>query len=156
MGLTSAMAEPQRVTVVLSEVGGSYQAFGDLLRDKLQASGTELNIGHVGDSFRQGGLYIAVGMKAAAEMAGREVAVLNVFIPKSGYDSLLQESKRRATSYSAIYLDQPPERQVALIRAVLPHARKVGVLYSDQPPELPGVSKLLADAGIRLYESKLD
>ncbi|MBU0622394.1 MAG: hypothetical protein KJ795_11150 [Gammaproteobacteria bacterium] len=156
LGLTSAMAEPQRVTVVLSETGGSYQAFGDLLRDKLQASGSELSIGHVGDLLRQGDLYIAVGMKAAVELADREAPVLNVFIPKSGHDRLLLESRRRGTSYSAIYLDQPPERQVALLRAVLPHVRKVGVLYSDPPPELPSVRKLLADSGLELNERKLD
>jgi hypothetical protein len=156
LGLTSAMAEPQRVTVVLSEAGGSYRAFGDLLRDQLQASGSELSIGSVGDSLKQSDLYVAVGMKAAAELAAREVPVLNVFVPKSGHDRLLLESRRRGTSYSAIYLDQPPERQVALLKAVLPHVRKVGVLYSEPPPELPGVRKLLADSGIGLSERKLD
>lgn len=150
--LAPAMAEPQQVTVVLSEVGGVYQAFGDLLRDKLQSSASVLNFTRVGETLKQGDLYIAVGMKAAAELAGKDIPVLNVFIPKSGHDGLLLENRRRGTSYSAIYLDQPPERQIALLRAILPDARNVGVFYSAQPPELPGMRKLFADAGMRLHE----
>lgn len=151
-----AQAEPLRITVVLSEAGGAYQAFSEALRSKLQADRFALDIKRVGDEVEHPGLYVAVGMKAASVLANRDVPALNVLVPKAGYDKLQLVPARHSTSRSAIYLDQPMERQIALLLAALPDTRHAGVLYAVPPPELPNVRRLLADRNIRLHDQAVD
>jgi hypothetical protein len=154
--LSSLHAEPLRVTVVLSEAGGAYQAFGEALSDKLQGGKVALNIKQPGEMFEHNGLYVAVGMKAASVLANRDVPALNVLVPKSGYDRLPPAPVRRTAPRSAIYLDQPVERQVTLLQAALPGVRNVGVLYAAPPPELAVVRRVLADRNMRLHEQAVD
>lgn len=144
-----------RVTVLLSEPGGAYQAFGEALRSKLQAEKFELSIKRVGETLDDSGLYVGVGMKAASVLASRDVPAVNVFVTKAGYDKL-QSVPARTTPRSAIYLDQPMERQVALLVAALPGTRHVGVLYTSPPPELAGLRGLLADRNMRLHGQAVD
>lgn len=144
------------MTVVLSENGGAYQAFGEALRDKLQPDRFVLDIKLAGDELNHPGLAIAVGMKAASVLASKDIPILNVFVPKAGYDSLVRDSAQHVLARSVIYLDQPMERQVALLRAALPNTRHVGVLYSAPPPELQNVRRLLGDKGIRLHDRAVD
>lgn len=153
-GFAFAQAEPLRVTVVLSETGGSYQAYAESLRERIESSGVQIGFSRAGERPAGSDLYIAVGMKATAELAGQDLPVLSVFVPKSGFERLQRESAKRAAPFSAIYLDQPVERQVALLQAVIPDARHVGVLYSSPPPELPAVRSLLDEAGLVLHERK--
>jgi hypothetical protein len=146
-----AQAEPLHVTVVLSESGGAYQTFSEALQGKLQPDRFSLDIKLAGDALSDSGLYVAVGMKAASALAARDLPTLSVFVPKAGYDSLESDSAR-----SAIYLDQPMERHVALLRAALPDIRRVGVLYSAPPPELQSFRRVLGDKGIRLHDQAVD
>ncbi len=148
--LLLAQADPLRVTLVLSEEGGTYQAFSDALRNKLQSDKFVLKTQKTGNSINPSNLYIAVGMKAAAELADRDIPSLSVLVPREGYDKL--PTQRRVTPRSAIFLDQPMERQVAFLLAALPDTRRVGVIYSHPPPELQVLRKLLTDRNIRLHE----
>lgn len=150
--LSPAQAEPLQVTVVLSESGGAYQTFSDALRGKLHPDRFALNTKLAGDELNGTGLHVAVGMKAASALASRNIPTLNVFVPKAGYDSLPRDSSARAPARSAIYLDQPMERQVALLQAALPGTRHVGVLYSAPPPELHTLRHLLKDKGMQLHD----
>jgi len=154
--LPSVHAESLLVTVVLSEDGGAYQAFSDSLRNKLQNSRVILSSQSIDDKPGGSGLYIAVGMKAATELAARDVPTLNVLVPKAGYDKLLRASAQHAKPRSAIYLDQPMERQVALLLAALPGTRNVGVLYSSPPPELQAAHRLFADRNVNLHDRAID
>ena len=140
-----------RVTVLLSEVGGAYQTFSEALRNKLQAGKFELNIKRIGETLDDSGLYVGVGMKAASALASRDVPAVNVFVTKAGYDKLQPVPAQRTTPRSAIYLDQPMERQVALLLAALPDTRHVGVLYTSPPPELASLRRLLGERNMRLH-----
>lgn len=153
--LSSVQAQPLRVTVVLSEAGGAYQTFSEALRNKLQAEKFELNIKRVGETLDDSGLYVGVGMKAASVLASRDVPTVNVFVTKAGYDKL-QSVPARTTPRSAIYLDQPVERQVALLVAALPDTRHVGVLYTSPPPELASLRRMLGDRNMRLHGQAVD
>ncbi len=142
-------AEPLRVTLLLSETGGSYQAFSEALRNKLDAEKFALNLRRVGEAVGDTDLYVAVGMKAATELAVGGRPTLNVLVPKAGHDGL--PPAQQAGSRSAIYLDQPMERQVALLVSALPDTRHVGVLHTAPPPELARLRALLAERNIRLH-----
>lgn len=150
--ISPLQAEPLRVTVVLSEEGGAYQEFSDLLRVKMPVARFALNTVNVDQILSDSDLYIAVGMKAADELASSDLPVLSVLVPKAGYDKLPHGSVQRTLPRSAIFLDQPMERQIAFLLAALPSTSDVGILYSIPPPELPNVRRLLADKKVRLHD----
>lgn len=153
--LSIVQAEPLHVTVVLSEEGGVYQEFSELLRVKMPVQKFALNTVSVNQPLAASDLYIAVGMKAAEVLAPRDIPVLNVLVPKAGYDKLPHAPVQHAVPHSAIYLDQPMERQVAFLLAALPSTRNVGILYSTPLPELPNARHLLAEKNVRLHEKSV-
>ena len=144
------------VTLAVSEEGGAYQTFSEALRNELQSDQYELKIKRAEDAYGGADLYIAVGMKAATLLASRDIPTLSVFVPKAGYEKLQSASALRMTPHSSIFLDQPMERQIALLLAALPDARKVGVLYSALPPELPLLRRLLREKNMQLHEQAVD
>jgi putative tryptophan/tyrosine transport system substrate-binding protein len=153
--VSPVLAEPLRVTVVLSEEGGVYQEFSDLLRVKMPVAKYALNTVNVNQTLVASDLYIAVGMKAAGALASKEIPVLNVLVSKDGYEKLPHSPVSRTVSRSAIYIDQSMERQVAFLLAALPSTRNVGVLYSTPPQELSNVKHLLAEKSVRLHDKSV-
>lgn len=123
---------------------------------KLQSASHAVKIKRAEDAQGGADLYIAVGMKSAALLAARDIPTLYVFVPKNGFERLQRESGARSAQRSAIYLDQPMERQVALLSSALPGARDIGVLYTQPPPELPVLRRLLAERNIQLHERTVD
>jgi ABC-type uncharacterized transport system substrate-binding protein len=95
-------------------------------------------------------LIVSVGMKASvAALAQSGTPVLTVMVPKAGYDELLAQPSSGKTS--AIYLDQPWDRQLDFIRAVLPNHRKIGLLYSPlSHVELGYLKRKVAERGSTL------
>lgn len=149
------------VAIVLSEGGGSYAEFSNALGKALSDSAlTHIEIDLPGtipeaDQIQHSGLVIAVGMKAATVVAAsKAISVLNVFIPKSGFEELLQNFPRRAGShtFSAIFLDQPITRQIHLINAILPGKKNIGLLYSSPPDEVVELRDKLNWHGLKFHE----
>lgn len=75
-------------------------------------------------------LVVAVGTQALSYAGNLDEStpVIGVLVPKSSYESILKESNRSPERFSAIYLDQPFARQLALIRAIFPNLYTMGVL----------------------------
>jgi putative tryptophan/tyrosine transport system substrate-binding protein len=75
-------------------------------------------------------LVIAVGTQALtyAGNLDESTPVIGVLVPKSSYESILKDSGRSAEHFSALYLDQPFNRQLSLIRAIFPNIYSIGVL----------------------------
>lgn len=149
--MSPVQADSLRVAVVLSEEGGAYRAFSDSLRSDLQAGKFALTFQRFDERLGVSDLYIAVGMKAASELASKDVPTLNVLVPRADYDKLQHIQTQHSKLHSAVFLDQPMERQLALLLAALPDTRHVGVLYFSPPPELPNLRRLLADKKILLH-----
>lgn len=122
-----------RVLLVLSGSEAPYQNFLQSFRKSLPAS-IQLSTQEYGKpwsgSERQADLVVAVGEKAAAQAAPRATQpVLAALLPSFRYAALARD-RRRGGELSAIFVDQPWERQVGLLRAVLPYRNRVGVLLS--------------------------
>ncbi len=152
-------AEAPDITIVQSEDGGPYAEFSSALRTLLSNRELTHVVIDVAKPIPDSGLVIAVGMKAATVVAASDAsAVLNVLIPKAGYEKLLHDFPRRTGShtFSAIFLDQPVQRQAHLIAAILPDKHKVGLLYSSPPEELAQLRKELAEHGLSLHEQAVD
>lgn len=78
---------------------------------------------------------IIVGVKAARVLATQSVAGTRVFyamVPERSYEWLeRQQMLVVAADRRVLFLDQPPERYLALCEVMLPQNSKVGVLFSD-------------------------
>lgn len=127
-------AAAHEVALVLSQKGGAYAQFADALRTVTASGGHGiLDGGNMEDGvdaavLERAELVIAVGAQAADAMAvhaGRPT--LGVLIGRQQFDALRRANPR--APFSAIVLDQPIERHVALIRTVLPQARRVGAVF---------------------------
>ena len=150
-------AAPLAVTVVLSENTGAYQEFSTTLRENISRKNVAfVVIDNPAEPIPGSGLVIGVGMKAATAVAASKAsAVLNVLIPKPGHEQLMRDFPQRAHSktYSAIFMDQPMERQVRLVEAMLPGRQRVGVMFdSFSPEELAQLRQRITGHGLNLRE----
>ncbi len=146
------------ITVVESERGGHYSEFTNALREILSAQGNDISVADPSSTIQGSSLVIGVGMKAASAAAASSAPlVLNVLIPKAGHEKLVREFLLRAQAHSlsAIYLDQPADRQVELITAAFPGLRNVGVLYSSPPQDLARLRREMARHGRVLHEQEV-
>lgn len=161
-----------RIAVVLSENSLPYQEAYQAMQAEWQGTPHEFYVVYaegLSPSLVGGAqLVVTVGVRAAEAVAALPLRapVLAALVPRQWYlrigKALLAEGGRREVS--AIYVDQPFERQALLIRTALPDVRRVGVLLgADQagllheleaamqanrltlvPALLPGDGRLLA------------
>lgn len=143
---TPVHAETLKVRLVMSDDTSPYQQFSDALNKELYvrqldvvAESSQISVGDASPD-----LIIAAGTKAAKlAIAQSGTPVLNVMITRTSYEGLLENrpAPHQAGMVSAIYLDQPWDRQLNFIRVALPKHRLVGLLYSPEAritlPRLP-------------------
>ena len=149
---TLVHADPVSATLVLSSNSGAYQELGSAIKNALPRE-YDLKVISVGEDIPDADILIAVGMKAAEALAQQDKPTLNVLLPRAGFEKL---KRAPSSSYSAIFMDQPMQRQLALINAVLPNVTSVGVLYDTPPPELDSLRKLSSTMRFDLREQKVD
>lgn len=139
LAMVSAQAVAARLAVVLSDDSAPYQEVYQVIRAHLDDTPHEVGRVYAEDltaaSLNDMRLAIAVGVRAAESLAALpdRPPVLAVLVPRSWY---VKTGRARLSgggrSVSAIYLDQPFERQVRLIRQAFPEVRRVGVLSSTE------------------------
>ena len=157
LGLSlSAAANTVQVMVVLSQPAGAQQAVAEALQRAMAgADRKSVKVGNLDDGVDEGtlaraDLVIAVGARAASMVVERfQRPTLAVMISRGQWESLRERHPRAALS--AILLDQPAERQMRLIGAVLPRGGRIGVLYSTQSGEPdPELARAADAAGLKL------
>lgn len=137
-----AMAAP-RVYVALSEEGGVHAEAAAVLRAELEDARMTTAVWQTlfDDKAAAPDLIVTVGVAAfdgvLAWLAGKDgawerVPLLAVLLPRAAYDSRASPAAAGRRPMSAVVLDQPPGRQMALIRRALPECRRVGVLPGPQ------------------------
>lgn len=126
------------VTVVLSNNSAPYQSFANIFVKNLPASVNTTVLeraGQLSSAAPPADLIVTVGMQAAESVASQaSEPVLAVMVSQRGYLELLAKlpPKKISRSISAIYLDQPWERQINFLRAILPERRKISLLSSEE------------------------
>lgn len=141
-----------RVAVVLSASGGSYQEFADSFKQALSTNHS-VQIANMGEVLQPFDLMVAVGMRASAERPPSSGPVLSVLVPRTGFDSL---QRADTDAISAIYMDQPIQRQLALLSAVLPGYKHLGILYAQSSEEIARVRRASEVRQLVLHERKVD
>lgn len=148
----AAYSAPLNVNLVLSDSSTPYRQFAESFDKALAAKKSDVAVvesSDLGNSHAD--LIVAVGMKASElAVAQNGTPVLAVMIPETGYQELLSQSTRQipTRSISAIYLNQPWDRQLDFLRAALPERRRVGLLYSPGAHiDVEGLRRLIAKRG---------
>jgi ABC-type uncharacterized transport system substrate-binding protein len=135
-----------RVTVVLSEDSAPYEELYQVMRVLLDDAGHEVEKRYpeavASAAAADARLHVAVGVRAAEALSAQpgRAPVLAVLVPRSWYQqsgrARLADGGRR--NVSAIYVDQPFERQAQLIRLAFPEGKRVGVLTGAEQKGLAG------------------
>lgn len=129
-------AAPHRVVIVTSSADGVYAEAATTLRTLIETSMPTLEVETRGwenataATFADSRIVVTVGTQAARVVAhlGITQPLLHILLPASTYEKL--PPARTGAAVSAIYLDQPPERQLALIRLALPDWKRIALLTS--------------------------
>ena len=104
-------------------------------------------------------MIVAVGVQAlqtVTEMNAHQ-PVLATLIPKPSFDKLLYQHKNKSSGISAIYLDQPLNRQVALFRIALPSRKRLGVVVGPESQDkLKLLQAAVRDKNIQLVTEKIE
>lgn len=146
----AAAAGASHVLLLLSEPHGAYQRFRQTFEQNLPAATRlEVRVLQEKDALPDADLLVTVGGKAAEWAAQHaQSPLLATMLSSDSYQQIRQGSRSPS---SALYLDQPWSRQVALIRAALPERQRVGVLYSsDNARVLPELRQALAQQGAQM------
>lgn len=129
------------VLVLMSDNSPPYQEVAEGFRAQLQHARPadkvviETSLEHAESAVSANPrLLVSVGMKAtrAALALNTRMPILAVLVPKDGFDALPLPANEARRSMSAIYLDQPYSRQLAMIRMAFPERRRIGVLLREQ------------------------
>jgi putative tryptophan/tyrosine transport system substrate-binding protein len=154
-------AEPFRVAVTLSEDGGAYAEVANAVRDGLAREGAERfrvavlvanrDASNLASAL-EAELVVTVGMRAASavQQLAPRVPVLFTLVPKAALDKLLAVPAAKGSGpRSGIYLDQPLDRQLELIKLIIPAVTHVGVIYGPDSSKNAGALEAAA-AGMGL------
>lgn len=147
-----AWPETLNVNLVLSDGSAPYRQFADSFNKALAENKGEVTVVEsYGTGTPNANLIVAVGMKAAElAVSGNGTPVLAVMIPDTGYQELLALPSRKIPhrSISAIYVNQPWDRQLDFLQAALPERHRIGLLHSlGTPIDIEGLRRQLARRG---------
>lgn len=138
------MAAPVTGWIALSDAGGVYVETAEALRAEVERTHPGRIDWRVARSaqFRktrpEPQWVVAVGSAALRDMQDlfaddpTPPLLLAVLIPRLAFERLADPSRLRAGQISAVFLDQPPARQMELARLAIPSLRALGVLLGGE------------------------
>lgn len=151
LALLCAPARALDIAVAVSQRDGPHQAFADaFLRSAASLGHRVIDAGSPAEglddvALARADLVIASGEAAAAAVLARHARpTLVTMIARSRFEAL--RSAHPQATLSAFLLDQPVERQLRLLRAVVPQRTRVGLLLA---------SNVAADASLSAAASRL-
>lgn len=148
------------MTVVLSDRSEIYQTVFATAQKKLSGGNIKLTVVDGPEAIQNTDLIVAVGVRAANALpADTAVPVLYALVPKSGYEALTKMRRQQGgnAAQSAIYLNQPVERQLRLLASALPNHRRVGILLSaSSRNELDQLSREAPAHRLKVYSAEVD
>lgn len=166
MTYRSALAGGALVWVALSESGGAHAEAARALQaevEQAQPGRVDWRVAHW-SSFTAAGpepqWVVAVGTAAQRgmqELFARDPTpppLLAILVPRLTFERLADSARLRAGTVSAVFLDQPPSRQLELIRLALPAVRNVGLLLGNESKgHLLPLEKAGRERGVELVVS---
>ena len=132
------------VWVALSDTGGPHAEAAEALRTQLekgQPARIDWRVAHWSQFVSPNpGPQWVVAVGTAAQRGMQELfaddptppSLLAILVPRLAFERIADQKRLNAGSLSAVFLDQPPVRQIELIRLALPAVRNVGILVSGE------------------------
>jgi ABC-type uncharacterized transport system substrate-binding protein len=162
-----AQAAQVPVLIVSAQRNAAFTEAAEVFADELERGGfPRSNIQYLtlaearNSATRAGQLVLALGVEAATEMARSEtrVPVLSAFVPSQSFDLIVHTSSRKGASpFSAIYLNQPFGRQLDLIQLALPQRQQIGVLLgSHSTAQIPLLEDERRKRSLGLMQVQID
>lgn len=158
-------AQANTLGIVTSGQGAAYDEFVEAVRTELKSvpglkiqllgPGAEVSAARLPDDTF---MVLAVGVQATrttiAVQAERRWPLLSVMVPRTSFEAL-NPVPRNARRISAIYIDQPPQRQLELIRMLLPAARKIALVVGPtNQRDVDALRALAAAKGVTMVTEK--
>lgn len=165
----SAKTVVARVVVVSSGLAADAQASESLV-DALERSGSgrfSVEQWRIEDFSRRVTLtqlpepkvFVTLGSQAAQAVlsSSKNTPVLSALIPQRSFEKIVRANRGKGSGQlSAIYLDQPLQRQLALLQLALPLVRQIGVLTGpDSSDRLAELSALTHARGWDLRHARV-
>lgn len=158
-----SMATPVTGWIALSDSGGVYAEAAEGLRaefERAQPGKVVWRIAH-STQFRQAKpepqWVVAVGIAALRDMQEQFAdnpappPLLAVLVPRQAFERIADPARSRAGLISAVFLDQPPARQMELAYQAIPSLRNVGVLLGGESKgQAPALEKAARERGMEL------
>ena len=155
------------VLIVSAERNAAFTEAAEVFADELVRNGVSrsnvqfLTLSEARASeTRAGQLVLAFGVEAATEMARNEmrVPVLCAFVPSASFELIVRNNTRRAASqFSAIFLNQPFGRQLDLIQLALPKRQRIGVLLGKQSSaQVPQLDDEMRRRSLGFMQTQID
>ena len=156
------------VSVLTSRAGGSYEEVIEPLRQEItRLPGWTLHTvvtpapPNVATAMPKlpadTALIVTVGLQAAqyaVDNAESRIPILSVLLPRGSFEPLIS-NKSVPRKLSAVYIDQPPQRQLELLRAVLPAARDIGLIVGpSNEADVEVIRSLVAGRGLNIVAQK--
>lgn len=140
----AAAAEALSVWIALSDANGAHAEAAEALRDgfeRVQPGRVQWRVAHwsqFASPRPEPHWVVAVGTAAQRGMqelfAGDATPppLLSILVPRLAFERIAEAARVRNRSLSAVFVDQPPARQMELIRLALPAVRNVGILVGGE------------------------
>lgn len=99
----------------------------------------EVSPGQMRSLSEDANLIVPIGLKATrfvAENYGGQGAVLSLMVPRISAENVRWNRAGAAGTLAFVYIDQPVDRSLALLEALLPQRRRIGVITSPGNGEL--------------------
>jgi len=130
------------VHLLLSEPEAAYVAAGQAFREALGGTRPvqtwlvqELGPERLRLLTRENNLLVPIGMRAvrfvAEQHAGR-ATILGLMVPRATVERIAWPEELRRTRLAFVYIDQPVERSLALLTALMPERKRFGVIVSRE------------------------
>lgn len=154
---------PQVAVLMRTDDNAHVQAFA-AIRDTLRAAAPEMEITRVDISaidegkLKESRIIVSLGSFAARVAAERKLPqpVIHSLLPESAWLAL-PARVHGAADATAIVLDQPAERQIALIRQALPEWRRIALLAGPEAsPRRQQLAGAARNAQLEVREATVD
>lgn len=156
------------VWIALSDTGGAHAEAAEALRagvDQAHPGRIAWRVAHWNQFVSpqpEPQFVVAVGHTAQRGMqelfAGDATPppLLAILVPRLAFERFADSARVQAGAVSAVFLDQPPARQLDLIRLALPAVRSVGILVSGESRgHSPGLERAARERGMHLAASQV-
>ena len=138
LSATLSIAWAGSITLALSDNDGPYAEFANALGEaldggswKITASGKPTAVDLPGAA---PDLIVTAGSEALRQILARapSAPIIATLLPRQTYEKIVADAGKGRSRTTAIYLDQPPNRQAAFLRHLLPGQKRIGMLLSSE------------------------